>query len=40
MQNRGNVVAIVGIIAATIILLACIISTTAIVYAFFQNPPW
>jgi len=40
MQNRGNVVALAGIIAGTILLLACIVSTTVIVYAFFQNPPW
>ena len=40
MQNRENVLAIAGIVAATIIVLACIMSTTVVLYAFFQHPPW
>jgi len=40
MQNRGNVVAVAAIIAGTIVLLGCILSTTVILYAFLQHPPW
>jgi len=38
MQNRGNVLAIAGIIAATIIVLACIMSTTVVLYAILPAP--
>jgi hypothetical protein len=37
MENRRNVVAIAGIIAGTIILLACIASTTVIVNTLLQE---
>ena len=39
-QNRRGMVAIVAIIAGAIVALACIASTTVILYAFFQNTPW
>jgi hypothetical protein len=39
-RKRGSGVAIAAIIAATIVLLACIAASTVIVYAFLQNAPW
>jgi hypothetical protein len=33
-------VAIAAIVAATIVVLACIAASTVIVYVFLQNAPW
>jgi hypothetical protein len=39
-RKRGSGVAIVAIVGATIIALACIAAFTMIAYVFFQNAPW
>jgi hypothetical protein len=39
-QKRGSGVAIAAIIAATIVVLACIAASTVVVYVFLQNAPW
>ncbi len=38
--RRANTVAIVAIIVAGIVVLACIVASTAITIAFFTNAPW
>ena len=37
---KGRGVAILGIIAATIVSLACIAACTGVAMAFLLNPPW
>jgi hypothetical protein len=39
-NNNDRVIAIVSIIAVSIICLACILSCTLMAYMFFSNPPW
>jgi hypothetical protein len=40
-ESRGsNKVAITAIIVTGIVILACVVATTAIVIAFFANAPW
>ena len=39
-SNNDSVIAIVSIIAVSVICLACILSCTLMAYMFFSNPPW
>ena len=39
-RKRGSAVAITLIIAAAIVMLACIAASTVVVYAFLRNAPW
>ncbi len=39
-KRGGSGVVIAIIVAVTLVSLACIAASTAIVYMFFQNPPW
>jgi hypothetical protein len=39
-SRSSNKVAIVAIIVAGVVILACIVATTAIAIAFFANAPW
>jgi len=39
-RRQRSGVAIAAIIAATIVMLACIAASTVVVYAFLRNAPW
>jgi hypothetical protein len=40
-DSRGsNKVAITAIIVAGVVILACVVATTAVAIAFFANAPW
>jgi hypothetical protein len=39
-NREDNTVAIVAIIATSVVLLCCILACTAIAFAFFYNAPW